>query len=612
MKRLRWLVALAAVLAVVAFFVLRAPPPDPTGLEVLAVADAGRAPSTSLGALNLRVPRGLVPSAVVAPSASDKPCLRGRVVNSANHAPIANAQLVLGTTRGAVQASSTSAGTFELILEEAGEVEIAEVSASGFFPFRPAWGSSPIRVRAQAGRCVNELLLSLVPQLELRGHVQTVDGQPIAGASITIASEDEPPGSPLISDAQGDFVFHARDGDTLVARRAGFEPKVESIDFRVAVSGKLILVLRPQAGDAGVARATLTGVVVDERDGGVAAARVAALQHFGRTARLEAETETDSTGAFSFQVDGPGPWDLFATLPGIVSAPERTSGKPVTLRIFSATELRGVVRSARGLPVEAFTVSIALRTGPLEDAARYLRHFVDASGAFRLRGIPPGPVRVVVSALGHASSEPIDLDLAAGKSTSVDVTLGVGGTITGKVIDRATKQPIAQARVSLESRSEATLAALPSVLSAADGAFELPSIPPGRRSLFVAASGHDARLMTVEVTESRTTGPLTVDLAPTKKDAEPKLELVGIGAVLEAKGDVLLIKDVVASGGAALAGLGPGDGILSIDGQSAQKLGFPGGVEKIRGEEGTTLTLEVRRADGTVATVVVTRRRIVN
>lgn len=610
MKNLRWLVALAVVLAVLVFFVVRSRSAEPVVASPTAPHDAG-SPARPSG-VTLHVPRGVVPSAVVAPSATAKPCLRGKVVNAANHAPVANAQLVLGTTRGAVQASSTPAGTFELILEEAGEVEIAEVSASGFFPFRPAWGSSPIRVRAEAGRCVNELLLSLVPMRELRGHVQSVDGKPVGNASITIGSEDEPPGAPLISDAEGNFLFHARDGDTLVARHPAFEPRAESIDFRAAVSGKLLIVLRPKAGDTGVERATLTGVVIDERDGGVAAARVAALQHFGRTSRLEAETETDTTGAFSMQVDGPGPWDLFATLPGIVSAPERTSGKPVTLRIFSATELRGTVRSARGQPVEAFTVTVALHEGPLEDTARYVRHFVDASGAFTLRGIPPGAVQVVVSALGHASSEPVNVALAAGKSTSVDVTLGVGGTITGKVVDRASKQPIAEARVSLESRSESTLSALPSALTAADGAFELPSVPPGRRSLFVAASGHDARLLTVEAIDARTTGPLTIDLAPVKKDEEPKLELVGIGAVLEAKGDALVIKDAIAGGGAALAGLVPGDGILSIDGQPSQKLGFPGAVEKIRGEEGTTLTLEVRRADGTVATIVVTRRRVVN
>jgi C-terminal processing protease CtpA/Prc len=49
---------------------------------------------------------------------------------------------------------------------------------------------------------------------------------------------------------------------------------------------------------------------------------------------------------------------------------------------------------------------------------------------------------------------------------------------------------------------------------------------------------------------------------------------------------------------------------LFIEGESVVKLGFSGGIELIRGPEGTYVKLEVRRADGTVASVVVPRRRL--
>jgi C-terminal processing protease CtpA/Prc len=117
-------------------------------------------------------------------------------------------------------------------------------------------------------------------------------------------------------------------------------------------------------------------------------------------------------------------------------------------------------------------------------------------------------------------------------------------------------------------------------------------------------------LVSVETREGETTGPLVIDLGAIEKGEDPRLELVGIGAVLEAKGDALMIKQAMPGGGAAEAGLGAGDGILFIEGQSVVKLGFSGSVELIRGAEGTYVKLEVRRVDGSTASVIVPRRRL--
>lgn len=124
------------------------------------------------------------------------------------------------------------------------------------------------------------------------------------------------------------------------------------------------------------------------------------------------------------------------------------------------------------------------------------------------------------------------------------------------------------------------------------------------------AQQHHARLVSVEIREGETAGPLLIDLGPLEQGEDPRLELVGIGAVLEAKGDALVIKEVMTGGGAAEVGLGPGDGILSIEGQSAATLGFGGGIERIRGPEGTYVSLEVRRTDGSITKYVVPRRRL--
>jgi C-terminal processing protease CtpA/Prc len=90
-------------------------------------------------------------------------------------------------------------------------------------------------------------------------------------------------------------------------------------------------------------------------------------------------------------------------------------------------------------------------------------------------------------------------------------------------------------------------------------------------------------------------GPLTIDLAEVARGEQPTMEYVGIGAVLRASGDAMVIEEVVPGGGAAEVGLLPGDGIVSIKNVPAVTLGFAGSVQLIRGPEGTFVHLTVRR-----------------
>jgi C-terminal processing protease CtpA/Prc len=70
------------------------------------------------------------------------------------------------------------------------------------------------------------------------------------------------------------------------------------------------------------------------------------------------------------------------------------------------------------------------------------------------------------------------------------------------------------------------------------------------------------------------------------------------------------VVNVIPGGGGAEVGLVPGDAILSIDGVATVELGFAGAVERIRGPEGTTVALVVRRADGSTVAMAVPRRAL--
>ena len=131
-----------------------------------------------------------------------------------------------------------------------------------------------------------------------------------------------------------------------------------------------------------------------------------------------------------------------------------------------------------------------------------------------------------------------------------------------------------------------------------------------RRSLFFASEGHHARLVSVEVEAGKSGGPIEVLLTPLAQGEQPRLELVGIGAVLQAREDVLVITQVIAGGGASEVGLVAGDAVVSIEGQLTSNLGFLGGVELIRGQEGTWVLMSVRRADGSLTDLRVPRRVI--
>jgi C-terminal processing protease CtpA/Prc len=76
------------------------------------------------------------------------------------------------------------------------------------------------------------------------------------------------------------------------------------------------------------------------------------------------------------------------------------------------------------------------------------------------------------------------------------------------------------------------------------------------------------------------------------------VELAGIGAVLDAREEGLRVRQVVPGGGAAEAGLAPGDEILRIDGRPVTELGFAAAIQAIRGPEGTQVLLFVRRRAG--------------
>jgi hypothetical protein len=339
--------------------------------------------------------------------------------------------------------------------------------------------------------------------------------------------------------------------------------------------------------------------------------------------RTSAEVASDAEGRFVAEGLDEGQYLVTATRSG--SAPARVDLVPtgttdLELVLGAGASLEGEVRdAATAAPLAGFSVVVLLRVGELGREPYLSTTVFDAEGRYEIPGLAPGEYDVVATARDYAPSaeQRISIpDPLPEAPVRADFDLGRGGRITGTVVDSVTRRGLEHARVSLEAAlgtgPETAVPLRATTTTDAAGRFELGGLSAGLRSIFAAAAGHHRRLISgLAVDEGGNIGPIEIDLRPVREGEEPALELTGIGAVLAIAGDALVVGRVIEGGGAAEAGLVPGDGIVAVDAVPVVELGFEGSIERIRGPEGTTVRLLVRRAGGGQLQVVdVPRRRI--
>jgi len=237
-----------------------------------------------------------------------------------------------------------------------------------------------------------------------------------------------------------------------------------------------------------------------------------------------------------------------------------------------------------------------------------------ACGWYEVTDLDPGTYEAVAMAAGYAWSRYAVAQVGT-SPVQADFALRAGARIEGIVTDDATRRPIAGAVVSLEGRRgvapDLPVAPLsPEAETGADGRFTLEQVPPDAMSLHAEKEGYLMRIVTLgPLPEEGDYPPVAIGLTPRASGDDASFELTGIGAVLAARPEWLAVVDVVPGGGATDAGLVSGDQILAVDGTPVAHLGYEGAIGVIRGPEGTTVELRVRR-DGRESDVVVTRKRV--
>ncbi|MCE9571927.1 MAG: carboxypeptidase-like regulatory domain-containing protein, partial [Deltaproteobacteria bacterium] len=160
--------------------------------------------------------------------------------------------------------------------------------------------------------------------------------------------------------------------------------------------------------------------------------------------------------------------------------------------------LAGEIDDPTGLPVAGVRLTVIARKG---DPANGRTVTADASGRFRLAGLPPGALTVRAEAPGFPPQE-----LATTATEDLRLHLAFGGGIDGVVFDHHTGQPIGGAALVAKGPGGASIDAETGV----GGDFALTPLAVGRWRLTLALPGYLAVERAVDVTAGDRAGAITV------------------------------------------------------------------------------------------------------
>jgi peroxiredoxin len=246
-------------------------------------------------------------------------------------------------------------------------------------------------------------------------------------------------------------------------------------------------------------------------------------------ARIEVESlfrtwtdETDAEGAFQLENLPPGPAAVTVKADGF--------GHEKLDVVIGVTNLRGV--KAEGFGNERLQVDSVEKSGHLivklkpervvhlvvhdhegtpipgvsvesiDDAREDFRsRATDDQGKLTLRGVHYDVIRMGLrlTHTGFVSSSDFDREIvlpAEPLESTHTLVMEPAGSVTGKIVDRATGQPLHGARV---AAGESPVGQTPRAWSTYDGSYTIDGVPPGKRAVTVHLAGHAPDMHEVEV-----------------------------------------------------------------------------------------------------------------
>ena len=301
----------------------------------------------------------------------------------------------------------------------------------------------------------------------LHGYVRSIEGGPIAGATLTLSSSMTPglmapKGSRkpeneyiVLSNPEGYFrILNLTPGESwhLSASAAEFGTQTERNLMIEDSVGTNTIDFRLQPGES------LSGRVIAPDRSPIAGAFVRVVG-YQQPQTLSAEAVTNEEGRFTVSNLVPGNYTLIAESDGWrterINRVEAPSAD-IEIQLAEQGTVMGRVVGASGDAVTEFTLSLHQYIANSSTYGRQVDRERKSSedGSFTMTGVDEGQFSIKVAAAGYADTFSEDFEVTQGlTTTNILIKMSVGGSITGIVLDSTTGDPLAGAIVTTQDNN---------------------------------------------------------------------------------------------------------------------------------------------------------------
>ena len=515
------------------------------------------------------------------------------IVLGKGHVPLAGAVVSASVEVGEFRATSATArtgadGRFHLDSLGAG---LLFVSAS--HPDHGSGEAPPARLAAGEKK---EVTLTIDASASVEGSVAWDDGSPAAGVHVradAVAAQTDDKGryrlSPLPAGIH--FVVAAREPGAFVPRdpdgRQSAAVTLKSDEHKAGVELVLLRGGHEIAGHvvgpdgAPVADAMVRADAEDEAGTSLGSGDPRITFKKAMSAADGSFTIDDlTTGRFTLTA-------IHAGFPNAVVPHVAADAKDARVQLAAQATLEGVAVTADGKPVVDYSVTLFSADANMMLASNQLAVH-DGGGAFALKGLAAGSYDLLVATADNRSGRLTGVTLGDGEhKTGLRISVGQGTTLRGRVVEYGTGTPLPTAEVTILS-----VGAPISTSTDGNGAFSVSGLPSGRVAWIAAAV--DSREYVYD--RVRVTLPMgkdlvdagTIQLVP----GDTRTRDAGWTGIFPTNLDgVASVETVAPRSPAALAGVKPGEALVSVDGVNVAGLGFRAIYYFLGGQPGTKVTI---------------------